>query len=193
MTQAVFKSTSQALHFSYLIEFEPAAGKSIMQAMYEEHLKATGKWVTIPAEERTIDFGGLSPLEIRGQCAMVRASAEHRLVYPEANAVRAHYGMQTTKAAGIRGLVEYVAPMLTIQNDMTKLAMAWGHLGTIKQRKGLTQIQIAEYYGVPVATVQRDQKKIAEVGRLLLKRAIDGLDVHFKRTELVLDEALQTG
>lgn len=192
MNQAVFKSTSQALHFSYLIEFEPAAGKSVMQAMYEEHLKSTGQWVTTPDEERTINFGGLNPLEIRGQCAMVRASAEHRLVHPEANAVRAHYGVQVTKAAGIRGLVEYASPMLTLHNSMTLLAIAWGHLGTVKQRKGLTQAQIAEYYGVPIATVQRDQKVMARVGRDLLKRAIDGLDVHFKRTRLVFDETLQT-
>lgn len=192
MTHAVFKSTSQALHFSYLIEFEPAAGKSVMQAMYEEHLKSTGKWVTIPDEERTINFGGLNPLEVRGQCAMVRASAEHRLVHPEANAVRAHYGVQTTKAAGIRGLVEYTAPMMAMNNSMAQLAIAWGHLGTIKQRKGLTQAQIAEYYGVPTSTVQRDQKVLAKVGRDLLKRAIDGLDIHFKRTALVFDEMPQT-
>jgi hypothetical protein len=47
-----------------------------------------------------VDFGDLSALEVRGQCAMIRAAVQTRLPEPEAWAVRARYGINEIAVDG---------------------------------------------------------------------------------------------
>ena len=181
MSLWIFKSVEQALHVSFLMEILPVTSRSFMQAMMEAHMKANGTWEGSIPKERTINFGGLSPLEIRGQCAMIRASVEHHLAEPEQLAVKAHYGHQTCKEAGVRGLARYVSPMLSTAHSEAILALAWGIYGNEKQKDGLSLREVAEHYGLSKSTAQRDQQIIKKVGRDLLCRAVGSLHDRFQR------------
>lgn len=189
----IFRSTSQCLHVAFLVEILPATQRSFMQAMLEAHMKACGIWEEPKATDRTINFGGMSPLEIRGQCAMVRGMVEHHLTQPEAFAVKAHYGHTVTKAAGVRGLADYVSPLLTTTSKDAVLALAWGVFGNEKQREGLSLREIADHFGLVKSTAQRDQQTIRRMGRDMLTRAIARLDSRFQVSGLVEnEESLQT-
>lgn len=184
----IFRSTSQCLHVSFLMEILPATQRSFMQAMLEAHMKACGIWEEPKATDRTINFGGMNPLEIRGQCAMVRGMVEHHLTQPECFAVKAHYGHTTTKAAGVRGLADYVSPLLTTTSKDAVLALAWGVFGNEKQRDGLSLREVADHFGLAKSTAQRDQQTIKRMGRDMLTRAIDRLDSRFQVSGLVENE-----
>lgn len=187
MTESfIFRSTSQCLHVSFLMEILPATQRSFMQAMLEAHMKSCGVWEDPKAtDDRAINFGGMKPLEIRGQCAMVRSMVEHHLTQPECFAVKAHYGHTTTKAAGVRCLADYVSPLLTTTSNDAVLALAWGVFGNEKQREGLSVRAISSEFGLSKDTAVRDQKRLARMGRELLARAIGRLDERFRSTGLV--------
>lgn len=77
MNQAMFRSTSQALHFSYMIQAYEVSVENIMSKAIRAIMKELGIWNE--GDPSTVDFSGLSPLEIRGQCAMIRAIVRDRL------------------------------------------------------------------------------------------------------------------
>lgn len=189
-TAHVFRSVEQALHVSYLMEVLPVSQRSFMQALLESYMKACGIWEAPKAHERTINFGGLSPLEIRGQCAMVRGVVDHHLAVSEASAVRAYYGHTTTKADGVRNLCRYAAPMLTTTHAMAVLALGWGVFGTEKQREGLSLREVADYYGLAKSTAQRDQQTIRRVGREMLGRAVERLEGRFRASGLIENDEI---
>ena len=91
MNQAIFRSTSQALHFAYLIEAYEVSVESIMSKAMRIIMMELGLWNT--GEPSTVNFGGLNALEVRAQCAMIRAAVRSRLPAPEAWAIQARYGI----------------------------------------------------------------------------------------------------
>jgi hypothetical protein len=87
----IFRSTSQALHFAFLIEAYEVSVGSIMSKAMRIIMMDLGPWNT--SEPSTVNFDGLNALEIRAQCAMIRAAVRDRLPAPEAWAVQARYGI----------------------------------------------------------------------------------------------------
>ncbi|MDR0703192.1 MAG: hypothetical protein LBF61_12495 [Azoarcus sp.] len=87
----IFRSTSQALHFAYLIEAYGVSIDSVMSKAIRRIMMELGIWNT--GEPSTVNFGGLSALEVRAQCAMIRAAVRSRLPGPESWAVEARYGI----------------------------------------------------------------------------------------------------
>lgn len=183
--QPIFRSVGQALHVAYLMEVLPATQRGIMQAMIEARMKASGVWDEPKPHERTLNFGGLNALEVRGQCAMVRGAVDHHLTQPEAWAVKAHYGHQNTKTVGVRELARYVAPMLASSNSEAVLALAWGVYGSKEQRDGLSVRKVADSYGLSASSAGRDRQVLARVGTDLLARAVGRLEEIFQAGGLV--------
>ena len=181
--QPIFQSVEQALHVAHLMEILPATQKSQMQAMIERMTENKG--IVQEREKGTVNFGGLSPLEIRGQCAMVRASVVHHLPKPEADAVHARFGHQACKAQGVKGVRDCCLPMMSTQDDIATLTMAWGVFGTRSQRDDLSVRRIATEYGLSASTVGRDMQVIRNTGRLLANRGIERLSAMFERQNLV--------
>ena len=120
--------------------------------------------------------------------ALPAGEVEHHLTQPEAFAVKAHYGHTVTKAAGVRGLADYVSPLLTTTSKDAVLALAWGVFGNEKQREGLSLREIADHFGLAKSTAQRDQQTIRRMGRDMLTRAIARLDSRFQVSGLVENE-----
>ncbi|WP_287496897.1 DeoR family transcriptional regulator [Pandoraea sp. CB10b_02] len=184
-TDPIFRSVEQALHVSFLMETLPVTQKSQMQVMIDRMMEDMG--IVQEREKGTINFGGLTALEIRGQCAMVRGAVIHHLPKPEADAVHARFGYQVCKAGGVRGVRDYCSPMLSTQGDMATLTMAWGVFGTQRQRDDLSVRKIAAEYGLSPATVGRDMQIIRNTGRLLLNRGVERLAPMFEAQNLVGD------
>lgn len=178
-TSPIFRSTDQALHVSFLIASLPATQKSIMQVILESHIGISS------SGEKTINTHGLNPLEFRGQCAMVCQAVDTHLGMPqERNAIKAHLGYQLVKAEGVRGIAQYMEPVIGYGGEAL-LATAWHVFGTKTQRKGLSVREIAETYGLSKDKVSRAASRIHKFGYDLRNRGVAGLDEYFKATGLV--------
>lgn len=190
----VFSSTRQALHVSFLMEVMPATAKSQMQAILEQLMAEAGIVQELDLHERTVDFGGLTALEVRGQCALVVGAVNSHLTAPERAAVWTRYGVRRRQAEGVRALGDYVAPMLTTRNEWAIMAMIWGQFSrTGKRDEDFSLRKIEAEFKVPKSTLQRDQQSIVRTEKQLGLRAMQRLQPYFKRTNLVPeDETLQT-
>ena len=97
----IFRSVDQALHVAFLMDILQVRERSQMGRIIERMMVEAG--VTAGRSEAgSVNFGGLSPLEVRGQCAMIRAAVKDHLAQHHTCAVWARWGHQTTKAEGDR-------------------------------------------------------------------------------------------
>lgn len=182
ISEPVFTSVGQALHVSWLMEILPVTQKVSTQILIDSIREQLGK-----VEARvnsTINLGGMSPLEFRGQCAMVRGSCEHHLTRAELDAVRLRFGWQLSQAKGVAGMADFLGPMLKLEHDLALRALLWSqyHRGS---RKGLALRDIERETGVSIATLSRASKKMRAAVEGLEMRACRGLDGLFVRTGLV--------
>ncbi len=183
-TAPVFQSVGQALHFSYLLEVMPATQKGSTQMLIESIKQQLGKMEAKVSS--SINFDGLSPLELRGQCAMVRGAAQNHLTGIEHDAVRARYGHRMTKANGVRGVSSYVQAMTTLHNDGAMLAVGWWmyHKPTrIADRYTLKDV--AREYHCDLKEVSGALAVLRRASESLERRAHERLGELFMRTGLV--------
>lgn len=82
-------SVPRALHFAYLIQAYEAAPESIMAKVLRTCVEECDVWE--PRKARTVDFSGLSPLEIRAECAGIRAAVVRVLPRLECAVIQARY------------------------------------------------------------------------------------------------------
>lgn len=184
---AVFRSTRQALHVSFLMETLPVTQKSQMQVVIERLMREHGLVEQFDERERTIDFRGLSPMEVRGQCAMVVNASKTHLTPPQLAAVSCRYGHNRRQADGVRGLAAYASPQLATGNRLAVMALVWGLFAGKRYKHDFTVRAIASEFGLAPTTLFRDQKQIAKTQRALEAEAVNALDWYFTSTELVDD------
>lgn len=176
----IFQSVEDALFVSFLIGTLPVRGGSTqLQRMIEQAMRDAGRLSEL--EPGRISFGGLSPLEVRGQCAMVVACVKDRLPAHEAAAIHARFGYQIDKAAGVRGVVGYAGALLSVGHADARLALGWAVFGTDVQRKEITAAAIAREWAIPAKTVKRDVETIKRTARRLQEAAVDALAEMFRR------------
>jgi hypothetical protein len=182
----IFRDASHALHVSFMIHAMPARTVSPTAMVIDQLLRETGKWDGAPdAAPGSVNFAGLSPLEVRGQCAQVVAMVNHLAHVGERAACQAAYGHQAIKADGVRGIAAYVAPTLTCQSSGFALYCAWHVYATPRQRDGLTQGEIAAHFGVTVAAVREASATIRKYGKSLLNNALTSLGSRFEEGGLI--------
>ncbi len=141
----------------------------------------------VPAHTKRVNFGGLNPLEVRGQAAQV-VSMVNRLPHEaERFACQAIYGHQVIKADGVRGLGRYCSPVLTCQSSDFALYCAWHVFATSRQRDGLTQGEIAQHFGVTIAAVREACAIVRKYGKTMHARALDALTERFQAGGLIAD------
>jgi hypothetical protein len=198
MNAAVFRTTGQALHFSFLIEAMPSTQKGATQIVIESLKRA--HFVIEGSGLHTINVSGLSPIELRAQCAMVRGSVEHHLPQPEMMAVWARYGQGGRKECGVDFLSEYLAAVLpAIANDsamrlLTASCFAKMPKGRPRQHGpqhwGLRRI--GREFGYATATLHDARTKLREHTGALERVAETRLQALFERTGLVeVDEPVE--
>lgn len=195
MNQAIFRSTSQALHFAYLIEAYEVSVESIMSKAMRIIMMELGLWNT--GEPSTVNFGGLNALEVRAQCAMIRAAVRSRLPAPEAWAVQAWYGInEITLADGrrkpvfsrerydaIMRLGDWLAPSFSNFNPLAvDLLVA---RAVDKRVVDVTFRQMAENFGLDHSTYAYALKRVRGKLEVLEKMAINRLEPAFMADGLV--------
>lgn len=188
MTSAIFRSTSQALHFAYLIEAYEVAVESVMSKAIRRLMMECGIWRDEPS---TVNFGGLNALEVRAQCAMIRAAVRNRLPAPEAWAVQARYGINEIvledgerrpvfsreRYDAIQNLSTWIAPSLRGMNVMAiDLLVA---RAVDKRVADVSFRQMAEQMGMSKSTWQRALADVRARLRGLENMAVDRLSPAF--------------
>lgn len=190
---AVFQDAGHALHVSYLVHSLPARTVSPTAIVIDQLVKRNHVWDGVPAPKSSrVDFSGLSPLEVRAQCAQVISMVNHLPHEAERYACHAIYGHQTIKADGVRGMARYVGPVLSVSSNDFSLYCAWHVFATQRQRDGLSQGDIARHFGVTVAAVREACATIRKYTSNMHGRAIDSLTVRFlaKDSDLIESDAV---
>jgi hypothetical protein len=198
----IFQSTSQAIHFSFLIEaYEPGA-ESAMGKILRRHLEETGQAMG-EREPSSIDFDGLSAMEVRGQAAMIRSAINTHLTPCEAWAIKAKYGQTKTierhgkpksyiftpeRVDAMRNLARNLAPNYSSipSNAVVWLvARACGELEHVRP----TFRDIEEQAGGSKSELCRVFPQVKKSLRELENRSIDKLTPIFQREGIVPDSA----
>jgi hypothetical protein len=181
----VFRDVGQALHVSYLMQVLPPTQRVSTQVLIDALLEHSGKAAARAAS--TINVGGMSPLEFRGQCAMVVAAARDHLPPPEHAAVRARFGHQLTRAEGVRALCDYVQPMLRFSHEWALIGVCWAiyHKGSARAADRWSMAAIERETGVSFVRLRGAREKLVATGDALQKRAEERLAELFLRTGLI--------
>lgn len=187
--EPIFTSVGQALHVSYLMAILPPTQRVSTQVLIESIREQLGK-----AEARmasTINVGGLSPLEFRGQCALITAAAHHHLPPPEYAAVRARFGHQRTKAEGVQQLAAYVQPQCGTATGLAVRAVVWSqyHRGSQRAADRWSLRAIEAETGVSLHTLRRCVDVVRHTGEALERRAEKRLWALFQRTGVIPEAA----
>lgn len=184
----IFNSTGQALDVSYLILTQPPTSKSPTQAVIDDLLEMAG--VRKEREHAsTVNFGGLSPLEVRAQCSMITAAVRDHLTEAERRAVEARFAYDERKADGVRFLREWCEPHWTIESQSARTLIMWHIHMTEAQasHNNCTVRAIEGEHGIPKSTVQDQVTRIRKVVMSLRQRGIDRLDCRFRDQGVVGD------
>jgi hypothetical protein len=191
---AIFGSTQQALHVSFLILSVPAMGDNkfrqfLIQAMEETAnlSEVQGKWLDQlrGAPSSTVNFGGLSQLEVRGQCAMIVAAVKHRLPSMECGAILAHYGIGADKGEGIQRLALHARRSCGIGSLAPCLKLTARNFLSEDEHEGLSFRALADEYKLTKDTVFRAAVWMKKNYRTIEQMAIERLDRKFKAQGVV--------
>lgn len=170
---AIFRNVSQALHFAFVIEQYPPAGASNVRTVIGILKKEMGIRLD-EADTTTMRLEGLSPLEVRAQCADIRAQVRRQLDELHAQALEARFSEERdVKRFAIRCLAAHAAAQLVVSVDCA-LALCWRHYMPADRRdRDFTFRQIAEQYGISKDKAARAAGKLALI---LAELEADGME-----------------
>jgi hypothetical protein len=168
---ALFRSVSQALHFSFLVEEMPVISR-VIPGFFRERT--------------TVNLEGMTDQEVRAQCAMIRAYVRGHLVELHAQALEARYSEdRDTKRFAIRALSELYASAIGLEPEAA-LAIAWRHyLPPERRDRDFTLRQIAESYNIGKSTAGRAADKFARIAAELEGDAMEVLAIGFEDAGIV--------
>ena len=185
---AIFRSVHQALHVAFVIDALPVTQKSNTQVLIERLLEDAGVVQSV-REEGNVNFSGLSPMEVRGQCAMVRAAVKHHCSPMEAHALHAWFADQNAaeKILGVHAMRDHARDTgaYTIEAPMARLLISWHVHATGRLRDMCTERAIAAEHGLSQSTVHRNIVKLRAMTSALRRAGMDRLEALFVRDGLV--------
>lgn len=189
MTDApIFRSVSQALHVSYLMAILPPTQKSPTQVLINDLMDQAGVKREVE-RDGTINFGGLSPLEVRAQCAMVISAVKNHLQAPERHAVEAWFAHDARKADGVRFLCDWCTPHWTIESPQARMMITW-RINVSDDSAAAKHCSIRDItgeHGIPKSTAHDQLVKVAKVIQTLRSHGMAQLEWMFQEHGLVGD------
>ena len=186
----VFRSVNQALHLSYLMAVLPPTQKSPTMSVINELMDMAGIRREVE-REGTVNFAGLSPLEVRGQCAMVIGAVRHQLQPAERYAIEAWYAHDASKAEAVHWLRDWCAPHWTIEAPSARTLIAW-HVNLpddTHNRHSCSERLICGEHGLPKTTVHDQIVKIRKAVMTLRRHGMDQLEWMFSDKGLIGEPA----
>lgn len=176
----IFRSINQALHVAYLMAILPPTQKSPTQLVITDLMEMAGVRKEVE-REGTINFAGLSPLEVRGQCAMVIAAVRHQLRPAERFAIEAWYAHDHNKAEAVRFLCDWCEPHWTIESPAARMLITW-HVNLpdeVHNRYTCSERLIAGEHGIPKSTVHDQIVKVRKAVVAWRRHAVGQLEWMF--------------
>lgn len=193
---AIFQSTEQALHVSFLILSVPAMGENkfrqfLIHVMEEAPglSKRQQAWLAQLKGERsgTVNFSGLDQMEVRGQCAMIVATVTDRLPTTESAALLARFGIGADQQRGVTRLALHARRSSGLGlKPCAKLTAR--HYLPRRHRDALSLRDLADEFKVTKDRLQRAAIWMTKHYSALEKLAISRLDRVFKAQGVVETE-----
>lgn len=181
---AVFRSVQQALHVSFLMAQLPVTQKGSTQTLLEALMEEAGVAKDV-RRDGTLNFAGLSPMEVRGQCAMVRGAVLHHCSAMERHAIHAWFAHDASKAEGVRELRDYCSARFTIDIRAAQTLIVW-HINVQGRARDLcTERAIAAEHKLSQSTVHRNIVVASQTCAMLRNAGMRRLDALFQRDGLV--------
>jgi len=191
---AVFQTTGQALHLSYLMLSLPATEKNAMRIALIQAMEFTPKlnyrqsqWLDqlrgTPSD--TVNFGGLTMLEVRGQCSIVTSAVNSRLPTAERGAILARFGVGEEKGEGVKLLMRYARRSCGIEAFGAVYLLAARHYIPKVRREGLSLRAIADKHGLTKHAVDTAARWMAKHFASLETQAMQRLQTIFLADGLV--------
>lgn len=180
MSEPIFQSVGAALSFSFYMENIEGSPISTTLAAIKSLMKNSGR--VFERAESKIKMGGLSRLEVHGQCALVRAAVEHHLTAPERNAIWCRYGQGMTKGLGIKGLAAYLESRTTNKGECLE-AIVYSSYGNNESIRA-----IADMYEVSKASIHEDSRILKSTAWALEDVAAKRLRPLFEQDGLIYFE-----
>jgi len=190
---AIFMSVPRALHFAYLIQAYVNAPESVMARIMRWHVEDCDVWE--PRKARTVDFSGLNGLEIRAECAGIRAHVVRVLQPLECAVIQARYGLtdyvdvdgvrryffDKERANAFRVLGNWAGTfypeLMPSEEDKPRpLDFIVGRHFADKHRTPITLRWLADAFGRNHTFYRRIANRLEEKLILIENRALDGLD-----------------
>jgi hypothetical protein len=204
--EPVFRTVGQALFVAFVMEVTPPSTKGSTQLLIEDLMKQRYGEAPIPKGERSINMGGMSPLELRGQCAMIRASVNDHLAGQERDAIYARFGHQVTRATGVMNLREHYQSLCNTPSRDAIDALLWAlYVPGVRQFPGESVRSfnarrkkrendwslrgIEKAYGVGKNVLHRDQQMLRKLCHSVEMLAQGKLEELFIGTRLIGDPA----
>lgn len=192
MTQAVFRSVHQALHFCFLVESQAASTTSPTQAVINRLMDQAGVRRDIEGGG-TIDLKGLTREQIRDQCNNVTAAVSRICTHPEIMAIWAYYAHDARKAQGISFMREWCAPHWVIESNNARMSIVW-HVHTpedMHNKHNLSLRLIGGEHGLPKSTVHDQASRIKRACRGLRENGVDRLSPYFIQQGVTADPQVE--
>lgn len=161
----IFADTTIALHVAFLLRslpaIEPCSLRRALIAALEslDHMtRRQSDWLDrlLGTPSETVDFGGLSRIEIAGQCSMITDAVLQRLPSPEVFAMLARFALtEPEKTAGVFGVVAHVAHASPVGNRNALIDLTWRRYLPRRFKGGYALREIEKRTGVSRSTLDR--------------------------------------
>lgn len=174
----IFENTWDALGFSFYMEVLPAGNISSTYTAIKHMMESSGK--VFDRVDSRIKMTGLTPYDVRAQCAMIRAVVEDYLTVPEKYAVWAQHGVAQTKIKGINGVASYIESTVN-KGECLKMIVA------LVYTKAITIRSVATEYGVSKSSVGEDLWRVKAAVDSMEKIAQTRLEEIFRKGGLIVD------
>ncbi|MGA4275593.1 hypothetical protein ACI2VH_02845 [Ralstonia nicotianae] len=145
------------MHLSYLMLSLPATEKNAMRVALIRAMEFTPRLNSRQSQwldqlrgtpSGTVDFGGLTMMEVRGQCSIVTSAVNSRLPTAERGAILARFGVGEQKAEGVKLLMRYARRSCGIEAFGPVYLLAARHYLPKARREGLSLRAIADKHGL---------------------------------------------
>jgi hypothetical protein len=196
---AIFKSTQQALHVSYLVMAEPVREKMAFRLALIRIIESIGTLNKRQAafldylygqKSGSVNFEGLDGLEVRGQCALITAAVVHHLTPAERCAIWVRYSKTVERKTGVIQLSKALRAKLNLSNlDAIRYLVAEQSLPKDQRDPEKTFRYIADQTDVPVRTLERAAMMVRKQLRQLENSSYDKLTPMFERDGVVQCES----
>ncbi|MCC2962194.1 hypothetical protein LK540_17340 [Massilia sp. IC2-278] len=208
MGGAIFADAGQAVHVAFVVMGQEAAHgapfrAALLRVMEQVHLETDQQrhWLDQLRGERagTVNFAGMSTLDVRAQCALIAQAVRTKLPETEMWVLQAKYGQtdfedvdgerrfafSAERIAAIHGLSKWMAPTLPRIKPLALDCML-GRMFANHKKIDISARDLAAQFGGCHKKYIRASWKMRNHLRILEEKAIARLEPHFVQHGLIM-------